>query len=173
MSVSHLLRAATAAFVSVALSAACVEPREHHEPGQVTDAPPGTVALGEPCNGFASCTAVAGKSVGCWCTDQAKVPVCVTDAEEGAPCSGPGVYVPCRPGTVCAAGVDAGAGFTCVALGKTGDLCDLGTVGCADDHYCDQTGHCAMRTALLGESCFSFDAWSCQTPNVCDRDAGV
>jgi hypothetical protein len=170
---SHLSRAAGAVVISALLLASCIEPRQHHEPGQVAASPPGSVALGEPCAGFESCAAVGGESVGCRCTDQATVPVCVTDAEEGDACSGPAVYAPCRPGTVCASGADAGAGWTCVALGGTGAPCELGTGGCTDDQYCDETGHCATRTARLGQPCLGLDAWSCQAPNVCDLDADV
>jgi hypothetical protein len=52
-----------------------------------------------------------------------------------------------------------------------GDPCDVGT--CSDDSYCDDTLHCALPTAGLGEACAPLDAWSCKAPNVCDLDTGV
>jgi hypothetical protein len=87
----------------------------------------------------------------------------VADAEAGAPCGG-SARVPCRPGLVCAQAA-AGADFTCTPLGQAGDACDLG--GCADDLYCDHTGHCAVPVAGPGEPCDVPDAWSCRAPAVC------
>jgi hypothetical protein len=153
------------AVLCLAACPACIEPRAHQDSDQAPAALPGTVALGDPCRTFEACAPIAGEAVGCRCTDRARVPVCVIDLEEGATCSGPGVFAPCRSGTVCASG-DAGAQFSCVPLGAIGDRCSL--VGCADLSYCDETGHCAAATAGSGERCFALDAWSCKAPNVCD-----
>jgi len=148
----------------VLLGSACIQPRGHHEPAPPPPGvAPGSVALGDPCGSFEACAAVAGKSVGCRCTDHAAVPLCVTDAEVGAPCANP-APVPCRPGLVCAQAA-AGADFVCTALGEVGDTCDLG--GCADDLYCDPTGRCAVPAAGPGEPCGAPDAWSCRAPAVC------
>jgi hypothetical protein len=155
---------AAAALVVALLGPACVSPRGHHDPTQPpTSAPPGSVALGAPCGSFVDCAPAAGKSVGCRCTDHAAVPLCVTDAEAGEPCGG-SAPVPCRPGLVCTQ-ASTDAGFACASLGAAGDRCDLG--GCADDLYCDGTGHCAIPAAAAGAPCLAADPWSCVAPAVC------
>lgn len=170
MNSGRTLRAWWVVFAA-ALTVRCIEPRKHHESGEIPPADPGTVALGQPCQGFEACAPVPGQDVGCRCTDRDSVPVCVVDAREGDPCSGPGVFAPCRAGTVCSEPADAGATWVCAALGQPGDVCDLG--GCADGAYCDETAHCALATAALGEPCRPIDAWSCKAPNVCDLDTSV
>jgi hypothetical protein len=129
-------------------------------------AAPGSVPLGGECASYDECQPVTGKTVQCRCTDQSSKPLCVADLKAGDDCTTTGRFSPmCEPGTRCTPTDLQMSKVICLPIAKEGEECGTTTGGCQDPAFCDETHHCRVGQAGLGEACAEHA--QCKAPYIC------
>jgi hypothetical protein len=129
-------------------------------------AAPGSVPLGGECASYDECQPVAGKTVQCRCSDQSSKLLCVADLKAGDDCTTTGNFSPaCESGTRCTPMETNLSKQVCLPIAKVGEECGPTTGGCQDPAFCDDTQHCRVGQADLGETCTEHA--QCKAPYIC------
>jgi hypothetical protein len=71
----------------------------------------------------------------------------------------------CAPGMPCKPVESDRRHFRCLPLAKVGESCGPASAVCDEPAFCDDTGHCALGQAGLGQACAGNA--ECKTPLVC------